>query len=1048
MVTAAEMRRRHASKRKYAYAYADGGQVDDWTVPAGNDWVVPKETPAPSQPTMGSLAKQTAMGVGRGLLDLAGTAWDTSVGRLASGYSDIKNIYDATKSGSLEDQAKKVRELTKGRGMFETGSHLKEGAGLEGQNAPQNFPERLASGIGEGASGAVLGGPQRAVANAVIGGVGGGVGRTAAEAVPDKYKPYAELVGNILGGGAAGLAESAARSTPAIASRISQPFTKQGQETLAGRYLLSRASNPETLEQSLTASAWPKVDGSNPTTFQLSGDMGLGSLEREVATKNPAEFMARRAEQNAARLDAMTGVQETGSPQAVSAAVNRQLADVDAMTQRGIDAAMKDAQGKAAVAGSALERAENTAQGRSTAALRNAQESAQGLGGREAQDVYGNRLRSALIEAEETARSNERRLWSAVDPNNDLTMNMAPIKRAYQDIYGNLSQAADATLKPIEQTVKNVISQYKPVEQFRELTDLRSLVSSAMREEMVQNGRTPAYARLARLRGNIEGSINGAIEDRVAADAANVAAGRLAPEDSVAALIQKQVADWRAQRGESLASGVGEVGSARTPTVSPAPRAEGAVGEQFADVAGNPSLQANFDQAAAERLRQATTATRERAQTFGAQPLKGVLQREGQSGPFRMREAAVPSKIFHPGDTGFEDVQTFRRAVGDDRALPVLRDYAASSLRESALTPEGVIDPARFERWRTQHAETLRAFPNLEQRFATAADATKALNTATASNDIIRKVSDEFRRSVLTKDGIVDSNKFDAWRRKNSSVLRDFPDFDKQFSSAAKASEAIGNYTDLRRSALKEAQEGALGRFIGVTDPQDAVRAVGSILGGKNSVAEMRRLVGQTKSDPAAQEGLRKAVIDHMTGKLLSNAEAATSGKPLIKADQFQNFVKNNSGALELVFTPQEMQTFRAIAADLQRANRSITAVKLPGQSNTAQDLAAASSGQSRLATMLLDAAKSGAGFVGNLVPGSGMISAAGSHVANAVRTAGFSNVEGLVKQAMLDPEFARLLLTKVPATPTLASDRIFARRLMFLTAAEMARQAQNERKK
>jgi hypothetical protein len=52
----------------------------------------------------------------------------------------------------------------------------------------------------------------------------------------------------------------------------------------------------------------------------------------------------------------------------------------------------------------------------------------------------------------------------------------------------------------------------------------------------------------------------------------------------------------------------------------------------------------------------------------------------------------------------------------------------------------------------------------------------------------------------------------------------------------------------------------------------------------------MRRLVDQVRGNPDAMEGLRKAIMDFMMGKLKGNTEAATSGQNLLKSDQFQTF--------------------------------------------------------------------------------------------------------------------------------------------------------------
>jgi hypothetical protein len=757
--------------------------------------------------------------------------------------------------------------------------------------------------------------------------------------------------GAIIGGiGAAGL-PSAAKGLLSVGKAIVQPMTEGGQQTIAGQVLARRASDVDAVRSALDNPPAALVPGSDPTTFQLTGDMGLGALERETAAKNPQDFMQRRTEQNAARVQQISSLQAGGDPMDVSDAVRGRLTDIDQMTQSAVDSRLSEAQAQA-----------------------------EALGGQQNQEAYGASLRSILQDAETEARTNERSLWNAVDPDNDLTVNMTPVQNVARDFYGNLSQAAQSTLKPVENQILGVVGQYGAIEPFRELTDLRSLVSQSMREELSTNGRSPAYGRLSQLRGGIEDSIRNAVGNRTIADAVNVAAGRLAPENTIAANIQRQIDEWQA--GRNATAQAGTVSTTGSPSVPAAPGRAIAPPSGPPNAAGDQGLQgqpitSNFDEAAAQRLRAATDATRERAQTFGAQPLKSVLQRPATNAPYNLREAAVPAKIFHPGDTGFEDVNRYRAAVGDDAALPVLQDYAANSLREAALTPEGTIDPAKFARWQAQHAEALRAFPELAGRF----------------------------------------------------------------SDAAAASSAVGDVMRLRQEALQQAQQGPLRAILNANNPQDIAANVGAILGGKNAVRDMGTLVAQLRGNPDAMEGLRKAIADHITRNFISNTEAGTSGVALMKSDDFQTFMKKNGAVLEQVFSPEQMSSMRSVAADLQRANRSVTAVKLPGGSNTPQDVAGMLKNQnstSLLGRLVSEGAATVGGFLSHGLPGAIALEVP-TRIVNALRSVGYTKVDDLVKRAMLDPAFAKVLLSRVPPKYGDAWQSAMARRIMQVSAANVA---------
>lgn len=962
--------------RKYkkggAVGYAEGGSITDADMGFGGGsggssmtdadmgfGASPAAAPAPKKPDNGptfwGTMGQAALGVPRGLLDIAGALGEAVTAKPLRDVAAAKAAAAAQTEGGVEFTPEDAQRAAFRKTMETTpsyGHQMREAVGLEGQMAPKNAAERIASGVGEGAAGAVLA-PGAMLPNAVLGGFAGGVGRGAAEVAPDPYKPIAELAGNVLGvaagAGAAAIPGVASRGV----SRMVKPVTQAGQEEIAARYLESRMANPDAVRQTLQQPTQEIIPGSKPTLFQETGDMGLGALEREnLQTRAPQDFMQRRADQNAARLDTIENLVASGDPRDVSRAVTAQMNAIDTATQQAVDRLTREARDRAAA-----------------------------IGGHNAPEAYGAELRTALRSAEDEARMYERALWDNVDPTNSMTIDMRPLQQAHAAIYGDLTAAARASLSPSEQTVANLMSGYNGVMPFRELTDARSLVSSAMREELKDRGKTPAYARLAQLRGAMEDRINGIVTERAADDAARVAAGEMPSEQALASRIQQLVAEWQSGRaaGADIAAGNGQAAAVRPAARGPEPGADSTQPGRLGADAGDQGVQgATFDANAAERLRDATRATRERATTFNADPLKGILRREQQGGPYVMRDAMVPEKVFRPGPAGAQDLGRFVDAVGAERALPVISDYAASSLRRSAMDADGMIDPARFDTWRRRHSEALRAVPGLERRF----------------------------------------------------------------SDAARAAQQVADATALRRSAINEAQQGVFGRLIGAEDVQDIRKVVGSTL---SSAAETKRLMAAVRGHPGGLDGMRRAVVDYMTSKLISNTEGATTGRGLIKSDQFQTFVRQHEDSLRAVLTPEQFATLRNVADDLQRANRSLTAVKIPGQSNTAQDFYATMEGASRLGQLMANLASGATSMASRVVPG-GRHAMTGAEIAvNAARTAGFSKVDALVRQALLDPEFARLLLQKVPHGTARAADRVFARRLLSLSAADMARYSQTE---
>ncbi len=220
--------------------------------------------------------------------------------------------------------------------------------------------------------------------------------------------------------------------------------------------------------------------------------------------------------------------------------------------------------------------------------------------------------------------------------------------------------------------------------------------------------------------------------------------------------------------------------------------------------------------------------------------------------------------------------------------------------------------------------------------------------------------------------------------------------------------------TAARNVALKTAQQGAIGRVMGLTEPEDVTRTVGQILNGRTSVADMKALAKATAGNPEARQGLRRAGTDFMANRLISNTEASTSGESLIRADAYQSFISQKRAALHLVYSPEEVRMMEAVAEDIQRSARSQN-TKLPGQSNTAQDqhvpLAKAIARLAGQSWLHVIGATLGSAF-GPLGTVAGVLS---THVVQGLRARGIASVDQLISDAMLDPALARELLKKAP---------------------------------
>jgi hypothetical protein len=919
-------------------------------------------------PTMGSIALQIPAGFNEVTADTLGAPVDATTWIL-NRIPGVKIDKPFGGSQSIKDAMGVIGANPDNAPAQNTAERIARGAGggIAGMIVPEAAIGTLARGgaiapeVAETA-GRVFGrsaGPGDVAKTAVVGGTAGSTGEAAAEVSPEKYKPAARLAGNIVGGGSGALVAEAPRLAVDAgrgARDYLAPTTATGQESTAAKMLAQRATSPTDVLETLDSGSHDLVPGSKPTTFQATGDMGLGSLEREVQTHNPNDFQQRRANQNAARLDALSTIQPTGNPADVSAALRRQLGDIDETTNQTIERATADARTRA-----------------------------DAVGGTVPPEQRGSALRGVLQDAEDAARRHEGNLWRAVDPEGRLAISMGPVQEVAEKVYGNLTTAARSGLAPTERTVLDVMGTYRPVEPFRELTDLRSAVSSAMRNELVTAGRSPAYARLSQLRGGIEEAIGSAVEHQAAQEAHAVGRGELSPEATTEARLRDWQNVWYSRQAEAgavnSAGADGNAGS-RSTSVSGPRRAAGEARERPSNASGDQGLprdvplEPNFDEAARERLNTATAATRERAQTFNQGLVGQVLKSQGQRGSYRMLDAGVPDAAFKAGPKGYETINAFRRAIGDEHAETMLHDTAASSLRQFAMKPDGTLDPVRFASWQQKYSDALRALP---------------------------------------------------------------ADLGDRFADAARATEAIDHVAVMRRDALETYQRNAIGKLIEAKDPEDVTKIIGGVFSGKNPVGSMRELITETANDPTAREGLRKAVVDYIAGRFISNTEAAASDRNLIKADAFQTFVKQHTGSLRQVLTSQEYNMLKAIAADLRRSNRSLIAVKIPGQSNTAQDSLpelkkAMTPGSGSLLAQFVVAGGGGYGVHGLTGALTGIAGVLGKNVIGRMHEAGMEKVGDLIRQAMLDPELARILLAKAPAKPDTGTAMTLAHRLRRLS--------------
>lgn len=1012
---------------------------------------------------------------------------------------------------------------------------IKQGMGLIGANPDDTVatsPEaRVARGIGAGA-GSVLGpmgvagaidrgivaAPQiaqtvastlapaslgGAAGTAAAGGLSAGVGQTAQEVLPDKYATYANLGGQVLGGVLAGGigagVNAASRTFGALGDRFTAPMllgrtqervgtlpngqtltATAGQQQLARQKLLGAASNPDTLAQSLNPEGEQIVPGSQPTTGQASGDMGILALERAQAAKNPELFNERRAEQTQARWDALEKVRPANAdPFDARDYLGQSLEDIKSAHAKSLGAIQDSAQtaltglksGDPFAARDYLEsqmREMDARQGAAVAAEQSkAAEKAEALGGKGQTNEYGEVIRNQLIEGRKAAKEIENRAWDAIDPDHKSLIDAAPISTGADQITSEMPRLAKKMTGDEKSIFEDAASLTGP-EKFREVTSLRQRITDALQDELMAHGRSQTYRRLSMLLGKVDDTILGAVERQAVAETQSGAADN---EGSFLRNLAKDRDDFLAQRraqeatGSDNASGYSGDGTGRSGAVSSAANRKVSPGGQPGiSPGGDGGLSGNIDEGLAERYGAAKASTRTRASTFDEGPVGQALNAGKGYGGYSKADSQVAQTFFRPGPKSFDDAQAYMKAVGGrPEAVTLGRDYLASDFRKAAIGDDGVVDPTKASKWIDTHQDVLRHFPELAEQFSDAttasetmgnvaaehaaqikafgdsaarhfigADPDKAIarvmsstDPAGALNDLMRltRTSPEAQESIrtnlvqhLTRDGGETLSKAladpKAMRAVNAALT---PDQVGVLRGVAKAFDDAKAMTADHAQAVKTFEQGPAKHFQDV----DPSASVARVMASKDPAQAFSDLMTLTNDSPAAQSAIRAAALDWIKDKAGLTAEVGTSGVQDMSNRGLQNIVNDPKimRGLQKVLSPEQVKTIQDVARDTLRANRSTTAVKLPGGSNTTQDthaVAKSSHGASPLSQVI--AAEIGGEVLKHLggikLKVAGLV---GGAVASAARQAGLQKVDDLVTYAVLHPDIGRALLAKMP---------------------------------
>ncbi len=285
-------------------------------------------------------------------------------------------------------------------------------------------------------------------------------------------------------------------------------------------------------------------------------------------------------------------------------------------------------------------------------------------------------------------------------------------------------------------------------------------------------------------------------------------------------------------------------------------------------------------------------------------------------------------------------------------------------------------------------------------------------------------IADMRARGAVLPDGTVNASKLKGWQDSRRHSLDQVPEISDKFRTVEAAQLALDDAVAVQTARLKDFQNGVARRFLN-DDPGDAVSRVLRSPDRAGGMRDVLRMVGE---NPEARASLQGHVVDFIIDRLTSTAKASEANAAIpgvaevgnLRPDTFRKWVSENKPWLRDLFEGgQGMQNLEMVAADLQRQQMRTQAA--PG-SPTAERLAGDKLGTSRnyAPTVMaligerlaeLGAGEMGAHGMGGLAAGA--VGAAIPLLAHALHQRGVTTVNALVREAMLNPEIARMLMQR-----------------------------------
>ena len=441
---------------------------------------------------------------------------------------------------------------------------------------------------------------------------------------------------------------------------------------------------------------------------------------------------------------------------------------------------------------------------------------------------------------------------------------------------GDLNDFATSKLKegearPLKGAMSDVAQEYfntaanlKDVTKFNDLVDFDQSITQGLKK--TKDVDPAGYSALLELKGQVKTAINSSLENQHKWEQVKHQDGTLNPEDTIASRLQRERDEWLARKkatdSAQRATGTEPADTAATGDVSPAagtgPQGSGAAGSTEGVPGSTPLEPMSGD--AADRLKLFNKGYGTYKDTFDKGVVGQALDTEFGSQPKQMN-ADVAQKAFVPGPKGYETAQMWLHAGGEEGAA-AMKDIATSRL-QSSLKNEP-LDQAALDKWKTQHADALRALDESEQAAGRP------------------KFSDQFNDAATAQQTVQNFEKSAAAK---FMKLEHPDDIVNNVGRMMKADNSAQRITDLMQQAKDTG--------VNTGQPGNAIIA-----------------------------GLRRAGAQWLKNEFSNNAELpGQGGKSIpILGPKLKDFIAERRNTLEAMFDPAAMKTMDQLAESFQRS--------------------------------------------------------------------------------------------------------------------------------